>query len=100
MRPVVVHTGNADCHGSQWKLDPTTLRLSLKGVLPYDHTLLEPQTGLLRYVLEQPYSRDMVCAMLGLQKIGVSGNGLVIATAQLPLNIDRKSPCRLDCYCA
>lgn len=34
--------------------------------LPQD--LFEPQTGLLRYVLEQPYSRDMVCNMLGLNK--------------------------------
>lgn len=30
--------------------------------------LFDPQTGLLRYVLEQPYSRDMVCNMLGLNK--------------------------------
>lgn len=30
--------------------------------------LFEPQTGLLRYVLEQPYSREMVCNMLGLNK--------------------------------
>ncbi|KAG9347480.1 hypothetical protein JZ751_005047 [Albula glossodonta] len=35
-------------------------------LLPVD--LFEPQTGLLRYVLEQPYSRDMVCNMLGLNK--------------------------------
>lgn len=28
----------------------------------------EPQSGLLRYVLEQPYSRDMVGSMLGLNK--------------------------------
>ncbi|WAR24242.1 MED23-like protein [Mya arenaria] len=28
----------------------------------------EPQSGLLRYVLEQPYSRDMVGTMLGLNK--------------------------------
>ncbi|KAJ8970204.1 hypothetical protein NQ314_001351 [Rhamnusium bicolor] len=36
--------------------------------LPYAPELLEKQTGLLRYVLEQPYSRDMVCGMLGLNK--------------------------------
>ncbi len=30
--------------------------------------LHEPQTPLLRYVLEQPYSRDMVCNMLSLNK--------------------------------
>ena len=34
--------------------------------------LYEAQTRLLRYVLEQPYSRDMVCNMLGLNKqVGV-----------------------------
>lgn len=27
-----------------------------------------PQTALLRYVLEQPYSRDTVCIMLNLNK--------------------------------
>lgn len=43
-------------------------RFALKGTLPYESELLEKQTGLLRYVLEQPYSRDMVCGMLGLQK--------------------------------
>ncbi|XP_037541057.1 mediator of RNA polymerase II transcription subunit 23-like [Nematolebias whitei] len=37
-------------------------------MLPYDKDLFEPQTGLLRYVLEQPYSREMVCNMLGLNK--------------------------------
>ena len=30
--------------------------------------LYEAQTPLLRYVLEQPYSRDMVCNILGLNK--------------------------------
>lgn len=30
--------------------------------------LCQPQTGLLRYVLEQPYSREMVGNMLGLNK--------------------------------
>ncbi len=53
---------------NSWKLDPTTLRFPLKGLLPYDKDLFEPQTALLRYVLEQPYSRDMVCNMLGLNK--------------------------------
>lgn len=67
MLPVVEHSGYAD-HLSPWKLDPGTLKFTLKGILPYDKELLEPQTGLLRYVLEQPYSRDMVCCMLGLVK--------------------------------
>uniref|UniRef100_A0A8C3BBA4 Mediator of RNA polymerase II transcription subunit 23 n=1 Tax=Cairina moschata TaxID=8855 RepID=A0A8C3BBA4_CAIMO len=62
----VVNNSGAMCNS--WKLDPTTLRFPLKGLLPYDKDLFEPQTALLRYVLEQPYSRDMVCNMLGLNK--------------------------------
>lgn len=68
MLPVVEHSGYADHLVNPWRLDSATLKLSLKGSLPYDRELLEPQTRLLRYVLEQPYSRDMVCSMLGLQK--------------------------------
>lgn len=68
MRPVVEHSGCPDHLVNPWKLDPTSLKFSLKGTLPYAPELLEKQTGLLRYVLEQPYSRDMVCGMLGLQK--------------------------------
>ncbi|XP_014240192.1 mediator of RNA polymerase II transcription subunit 23 [Cimex lectularius] len=68
MLPVVEHSGYADHLINPWKLDPNTLKLALKGNLPYDKSLTEPQTNLLRYVLEQPYSRDMVCSMLGLQK--------------------------------
>lgn len=68
MRPVVEHSGCPEHLVNPWKLDPTTLKFSLKGTLPYAPELLEKQTGLLRYVLEQPYSRDMVCGMLGLQK--------------------------------
>lgn len=68
MLPVVEHSGYADHLINPWKLDLFTLKFTLKGHLPYDRELLEPQTGLLRYVLEQPYSRDLVCSMLGLQK--------------------------------
>ena len=68
MLPVVEHTGYGDHLVSPWLLDRNTLQFSLKGSLPYDPELLKPQTNLLRYVLEQPYSRDMVCSMLRLQK--------------------------------
>lgn len=30
--------------------------------------LLDPQTKLLQYVIAQPYSRDVICTMLGLNK--------------------------------
>lgn len=68
MLPVVEHSGCAEHLVHPWKLDSTTLKLSLKGSLPYEKSLLEPQIHLLRYVMKQPYSRDMVCTMLGLQK--------------------------------
>ncbi|XP_020291253.1 mediator of RNA polymerase II transcription subunit 23 [Pseudomyrmex gracilis] len=67
MLPVVEHTGYADHLINPWLLDPNTLKFFLKGNLPYDPDLLKPQTELLRYVLEQPYSRDMVCSMLSFQ---------------------------------
>ena len=51
-----------------WRLNSNTLSFQLSGPLPYDAELLEPQHGLLRYVLEQTYSRELVCTMLGLNK--------------------------------
>jgi len=69
MLPVVEHSGYGDHLITPWKLDPNTLKLTLKGNIPYPKQLLQPHTKLLRYVLEQPYSRDMVCSMLGLQKM-------------------------------
>ncbi|XP_064625436.1 mediator of RNA polymerase II transcription subunit 23-like [Lineus longissimus] len=63
--PIVGHSSSTV---NMWKLNPTTLRFALSGPLPYDKELYEPQSGLLRYVLEQPYSRDMVCHMLSLNK--------------------------------
>lgn len=68
MLPVVEHTGYADQLINPWRLDPNTLKFTLKGNLPYDENLVEPQTSLLLFVLAQPYSRDMVCSMLNLQK--------------------------------
>lgn len=68
MLPVVEFSGYADHLINPWRLDPTTLKFSLKGNLPYDDDLLKPQISLLRHVLQQPYSRDMMCSMLGLQK--------------------------------
>lgn len=66
MYPIVEHTGYAD--NNPWRLEPNTLKFTLRGNLPYDVDLTQAQTGLLRYVLNQPYSRDMVCSMLNLQK--------------------------------
>lgn len=68
MRPVVDHSGFADQLINPWRLDAHTLKFSLKGNLPYDPEITQPQTSLLRFVLSQRYSRDMVCSMLNLQK--------------------------------
>ncbi|XP_013404828.1 mediator of RNA polymerase II transcription subunit 23 [Lingula anatina] len=62
--PVVGHSSTT---ASAWRLTPT-LKFPLHGPLPYDKEAQELQTDLLRYVLEQPYSRDMVCNMLSLNK--------------------------------
>ncbi|CAG2102015.1 unnamed protein product [Medioppia subpectinata] len=63
--PIVGHSSTLN---NIWKLDPLTAKFQLRGLLPYNKELLEPQTGLLRYVLEQPCSRDMVSAMLSLSQ--------------------------------
>ncbi|XP_053676099.1 mediator of RNA polymerase II transcription subunit 23 [Anopheles nili] len=68
MLPIVEHSSYADNLIIPWKLDPDSLKLTLRGNLPYDEELLQPQARLLRFVLQQPYSRDMVCSMLNFQK--------------------------------
>lgn len=68
MLPIVESFGYADHMMNSWKLDPNTLRFVFKGSLPYDSDLLEEQTKLLRYVLDQPYSKEMVSVMMSLQK--------------------------------
>uniref|UniRef100_A0A1A9UDH4 Mediator of RNA polymerase II transcription subunit 23 n=1 Tax=Glossina austeni TaxID=7395 RepID=A0A1A9UDH4_GLOAU len=44
-----------------------TLQL-IQGNLPYEPDLVEEESQLLHYVLEQTYSKKMVCIMLNLQK--------------------------------
>lgn len=68
MLPIVEHFGYADHMMNSWRLDHNTLKFNFKGSLPYEPELLEEQKPLLRYVLEQPYSREMVSQMLNLQK--------------------------------
>ncbi|XP_054154034.1 mediator of RNA polymerase II transcription subunit 23-like [Oppia nitens] len=61
--PIVGHSSSLN---NIWKLDPVTAKFQMRGLLPYNKDLLEPQIGLLRYVLEQPSSRDMITSMLAL----------------------------------
>lgn len=68
MLPIVEHFGYADHMMNSWKLDHNTLKFNFKGSLPYEPELLEEQPQLLRYVLDQPYSKEMVSVMLNLQK--------------------------------
>ena len=73
LKPVVEQLGRAQIV-STWKLEPTTLKFLLKGsltyerILPYCKELVLPQPQLLRYLLSQPYSKDLVNYVLGLQK--------------------------------
>ncbi|KAK7495937.1 hypothetical protein BaRGS_00012927 [Batillaria attramentaria] len=63
--PVV---GHSMAVSNVWRLNSQTLSFMLNGPLPYDQELSRPQKELLRYVLEQTYSRELVCTMLGLNK--------------------------------
>lgn len=69
-RPLMFPVVDPSAHGvhHSWKLEQGTLKLALKGNLPYEKEYTEPQIRLIRYVLEQPYSREVLCGMLGLQK--------------------------------
>ncbi|GIY79141.1 mediator of RNA polymerase II transcription subunit 23 [Caerostris extrusa] len=60
--------GQSATSGNVWKLDPVTAKAPLRGLLPYNKELLGSQACLLKYVLEQPYSRELVCNMLGVSK--------------------------------
>lgn len=68
MLPIVEHFGYTESLINPWKLDLNTLKFTHRGILPYDPELYQPQKNLLRYVLEQPYSKDMVSTMLNLPK--------------------------------
>lgn len=62
--PVV---GYSTCQANaSWRLDPISAKFQLKGLLPYKEKLKEPQVGQIRYLLEQSYSRDMLCNTLSL----------------------------------
>lgn len=58
--------GYSSTLNQSWQLNNSTAKFQLKGNLPWSKELSEPQAGLIRYVLEQPYSRDMIYFMLTL----------------------------------
>uniref|UniRef100_A0A1A9W3M7 Mediator of RNA polymerase II transcription subunit 23 n=1 Tax=Glossina brevipalpis TaxID=37001 RepID=A0A1A9W3M7_9MUSC len=68
MLPIVERFDYADHLMNSRKLDRNILKFILKGSLPYEPELVEEQPQLLRYVLEQMYSKEMVSIMLNLQK--------------------------------
>ncbi|KAL7643695.1 UNVERIFIED_CONTAM: hypothetical protein RMT77_005693 [Armadillidium vulgare] len=68
LRPIVEHSGHSSPSICSWKLDSTTLKFPLKGALPYSKNLQESQTSLLKHVFRQPYSKEMILAMLDLVK--------------------------------
>lgn len=51
---------------SSWRLDPNSAKFQLKGLLPYRDKLKEPQGAQVRYLLEQPYSKEMLTTALTL----------------------------------
>ena len=75
MRPIVEPTGKAHTV-STWRLDPLSLKFFLRGTLTYERTLpfgrdiTMPQVEMLRYILRQNYSKELVSSVLGIQKGG------------------------------
>lgn len=62
--PVV---GCSSFHGNaSWELDPISAKFQLKGLLPYNDRLKEPQSYQLRYLLEQYYSKEVVFNILAI----------------------------------
>lgn len=68
MYPILEPATSFSDSTNPWRLDSNLKFMTLKGNLPYDPQLMMPQIGLLRYVLQQLYSKEMVCSMLNLQK--------------------------------
>lgn len=96
--PVV---GCSACHGNpSWRLDPISAKFQLKGLLPYKDKLKEPQFGQIRYLLEQPYSRDMICSMLSLSAKPTSArcSELIEQIASCLIRAMEKSEQDIDAY--
>lgn len=68
MLPIIEHFSYQDHMINPWRLDPATLKFLLKGNLPYDQDVTQPQRKLLRHLLGQAYSTEMVSVILNLQK--------------------------------
>ncbi len=89
MRPVVEQTGKAHSV-STWRLDPNSLKFLLKvnqtyeRTLPYERQVIEPQTKLMLHILRQPYSKEMVNSMCGIQKPRKDGSGSGASAVRYP----------------
>lgn len=68
MLPIIEHFSYQEHMFNPWRLDPATLKFHLKGNLPYDQDVTQPQRKLLRHLLGQAYSTEMVSVILNLQK--------------------------------
>lgn len=91
MRPIVEPTGKAHTL-TTWRLDPLSLKFFLRGTLTYERTLpfgrdiTVPQIEMLRYILRQNYSKDMVGSVLGIQKGGrKDGSGSTSGSQRYPM---------------
>jgi hypothetical protein len=70
LSPVV---GFSSSTGQVWKLDSNNLKFRRNHVLPFSEDQNRPQSKLLKAVVSQPCSKDMVLMMLSLSRqVGVS----------------------------
>lgn len=65
-RPKILPLVGHSFSPSSFKLDHVTGKFKLRGLLPYDKELNEPQISLLQFIIEQNNSCEMIVSMLSL----------------------------------
>lgn len=87
---------------SSWRLDPISAKFQLKGLLPYRDKLKEPQARQVKYLLEQPYSKETLTSTLGLnpkpQQTRVSCAELIEQMANSIIDMMEKTPANIESY--
>ena len=89
MRPVVEVSGRAHLV-STWKVDTNTFKFSNRGtpyerILPFAQELCQPQTTLVRSIMRQPSSKELINTVLGIAKPPKDPTTGEAAGARLPL---------------
>lgn len=83
---------------SSWRLDPLSAKFQLKGLLPYRDKLKEPQANQVRYLLEQPYSKEMISTTLSHKDRQTRCPELIEQMAESLVLMMEKSPANMELH--